>query len=298
MAGPSRLREQIRLPLVISVHPYLKDHHFEGKIILPAVEILQQLAGSVLSYLPVAQIRGMRRASFDRFLIIDGNSHVVEAFNELEVLESGRISSKLITEAFVKRTSMIRTKVHAVVDFTVVDDHVSGLSTDVMPAPDATLYRISSRKLYSDLVPFGPSYQNVKGDIYLSESGAVAQVYAADHPAPSEPLGSPFPLDGALHIACAWGQRFHHIVAFPVGFEERLLINPTLPGETYNCRILPVSATGKSLQFDIWIHDQMGVLCEKITGVVMRDVFGGRFKPPKWVLSATPPSRGLGEILS
>jgi len=279
------MKERIRLPLLIPIHPYLKDHHFEGKIILPAVEILQRLAGSVQSYLPDAHIRCMRFASFDRFLNIGENSPVIEAFNELEVYESGRLSSKLISVSPIRGTTAVRTKVHAVVNFTAAGERIAGLPIDMLSALDGICYRIPSRKLYSDLVPFGPSYQNVRGDIFLSESGGVAQVYGAEHPAPKDPLGSPFPLDGALHVACAWGQRFHHIVAFPVGFEERLIFNPTVPGETYFCRILPVSVTGESLKFDIWIHDSAGCLREEIRGLTMRDISGGRVRPPNWIRS-------------
>jgi hypothetical protein len=288
MEVSSRMRERIRLPLVIPVHPYLKDHHFEGKIILPAVEILQRLAGSVRAYRPGAPIRCMRLASFDKFLQIEEDSPAIEACHELEVYESGRISSKLITVVPIKGAAVTRTKVHAIVNFTDAGER-AGLPIDMVSALDGICYKIPSQKLYSDLVLFGPSYQNVRDDILLSENGAVALVCAADHPAPSEPLGSPFPFDGALHVACAWGQRFHHIVAFPVGFEERLIVEPTAPGETYHCRILPVSVTGESLKFDIWIRDSAGGLREEIRGVVMRDVSGGRIKPPNWVLY-TPPS--------
>ena len=285
IADPSRMKERIRLPLLIPIYPYLKDHHFEGKIILPAVEILQRLAGSVQSYRPDAHIRCMRFASFDRFLNIGENSPIIEAFNELEVYESGHLSSKLITVIPIRGTTAIRTKVHAVVNFMAAGECIAGLPIDMLSVLEGICYRISSQRLYSDLVPFGPSYQNVRGDVFLSESGGVAQVYGADHPAPKDPLGSPFPFDGALHVACAWGQRFHHIVAFPVGFEERLIFNPTVPGETYLCRILPVSVTGGSLQFDIWIYDLTGGLREEIRGVMMRDISGGRVSPPRWVLS-------------
>jgi hypothetical protein len=282
MEDTSLMKERVRLPLVIPIHPYLKDHHFEGNIILPAAEILQRLAGSVKTYRPDASVRCMRSASFDRFLQINNDTNVVESFHELEMYESGRIYSTLITVGRIRGT-MTRTKVHAVVNFTAVEKSSSGLPRDITSEPDRGHFTISSRRLYSDLVPFGPSYRNVRGDIVLSEKGAIACVHAADHPAPSEPLGSPFPFDGALHIACAWGQRYHNIVAFPVGFEERLIAKSTTPGETYFCRVVPVSFAGEVLRFDIWIHNSAGSLCETIRGMVMRDVSGGRVKPPGWV---------------
>ena len=299
MEESSRTREWIRLPLVISIQPYLKDHHFEGKILLPAVEILQLLAGSAQSHQPDAHVGCMCSASFDRFLHIENDSQVIETFHEMEIYESGRIYSKLITINRIRGT-MTRTKVHASVNFTVKEKPIAGSPNDTVSALDGICYRIPSQKLYSELVPFGPSYQNVRGDIILSESGAVAQVYAADHPAPSQPLGSPFPFDGALHVACAWGQRFHHIVAFPVGFKKRLIVKPTVPGETYRCRIMPISVIGESLLFDIWIHGLAGGLREEIRGVIMRDVSGGRVKPPDWILykPLIPPLEkgGSGEI--
>ncbi|MBI4633662.1 MAG: polyketide synthase dehydratase domain-containing protein [Deltaproteobacteria bacterium] len=282
---PSRMRERIRLPLAIPVQPYLKDHHFDGKIIFPAVEILQLLAGSALSYRSDVHVRRMRFASFDRLLPVEEDSGVIEACNELEVYECGRISSKFITEGMIRGTTIRRTKVHAVVDFAETGERISGLPMDMASALEGISCGVSSGKLYSDLVPFGPSYQNITGKIFLSASGAVAHVQAAEHPAPSEPLGSTFPLDAALHAACAWGQRFHNTVAFPVGFEERLVVNPTVPGETYFCRILPAPVTGSSLTFDIWIHDLSAGLREYIRGVLMRDISGGRIRPPEWVRS-------------
>ncbi|HVO64897.1 MAG TPA: polyketide synthase dehydratase domain-containing protein [Syntrophales bacterium] len=283
MEDTSRLIERIRLPLIIPVHPYLRDHHFESKIIFPAVEELQHLAASVRAYRPDAHVGCMSSATFDRFLNIEKDAEIIEACNELEVYESGRIFSKLITIDRIRGT-MTRTKVHTAVSFTAAGERFAGMPMDTASAVEGFPYKMSPEKLYSDLVPFGPSYQNVRGDILLAKSGAVAKVYAAVNQAPSEPLGSPFPLDGALHVACAWGQRYYNIVAFPVGFEERIIVKSTIPGETYRCRILPAAVPGESLLFDIWIYDLSGDLCEEIRGVIMRDVSGGRVKPPGWVL--------------
>ncbi|MCK7514471.1 MAG: hypothetical protein MZV70_67625 [Desulfobacterales bacterium] len=40
------------------------------------------------------------------------------------------------------------------------------------------------------------------------ESGASATVSGGNFPEAEGPLGSPFPLDAAMHAACAWGQRY------------------------------------------------------------------------------------------
>jgi hypothetical protein len=101
-------------------------------------------------------------------------------------------------------------------------------------------------------------------------------------------LGSPFPFDGSLHAACAWAQRYCGIVAFPVGFAERVIVQPIAPGEEALCTVIPVSVHEGTIRFDIWLHDQNGRLREMAKGVAMKDVFGGRITPPAWVRSISP----------
>ncbi len=271
---------------MIRVLPYLKDHCFEGKTMLSAVDIMQQLAGSLKTHHPETDISCMRSASFGHFLLIEKDAdRIGNVYHELDFHNSGRISSRLISETKIGDTGITRTKVHATVDFATEGNHPAGIPMDMASTLEGICCKITSQTLYDDLVPFGPAYRNVSGDVHLSESGGIAQVYASKHPAPSEPLGSPFPLDGAFHVACAWGQRYLHSVVFPVGFEERFVLRPTVPGELYFCRVLPASATGKIIKFDIWIHDKAGCLCEYVRNLMMKDVSGGRVQPPHWIRS-------------
>jgi len=98
------------------------------------------------------------------------------------------------------------------------------------------------------------------------------------------PLGSPFPLDAAFHAACVWGQRYAGLVGFPVGFALRWLFAPTRPGSTYTARVFPKKVHPDRFLADIWITDIDGALQEAVLDVVMRDVSGGRIKPPSWIL--------------
>ena len=84
-------------------------------------------------------------------------------------------------------------------------------------------------------------------------------------------------------MACAWGQRYRGIVAFPVGFDRREIAVPTRAGETYCCRVVPLPDEGAVLRFDILITGRDGRPAEVIRGVAMRDISGGRRKPPAWV---------------
>lgn len=225
----------------------------------------------------------MGAAKFERFLPIPENSSVIEACHELEIYEDGRLVSRLTTRSVIPGTDIKRTSVHATVEFTAPKEGRPPLPMDMAAALDGVSYEIPAQILYRELVPFGPAYQNIMGGLFLAESGAVAKICAAGHAAASAPLGSPFPFDAALHAACAWGQRFHHLTAFPVGFEERIIIEPTVPGESYHCRVLPVVTTGDDLTFDIWIYDAKGGVREAIRGVAMKEIFPGRIMPPGWV---------------
>lgn len=289
-ATRSLAEAHIRLPLAMPVRPYLRDHHFSGKVVLPAAVILQHLAGSLQAYRPGTPVRCMRRASFDHFLVIDRQTDVIDAWHELDVYENGRMTSRLMTTGVMPGAGIKRSKVHTVVDFAEPEDSGPALPVDLAAALDGMVFGIPAQALYRDLVPFGPAFQNVTDTVFLNENGALCRVFAAKHPVSTEPLGSPFPLDGVLHAACAWGQRFHNRVAFPVGFEERRVVHPTVPGELYHGAILPLSVTEDFLRFDIWIFNGEGDLCEQLCGVTMKDVSKGRLKPPGWVLNkeATP----------
>lgn len=144
-------------------------------------------------------------------------------------------------------------------------------------------FSFSSRRLYADLVPFGSAYHNVVDEVSLGRAGATATVSGGDFREAVGPLGSPFPFDAAMHLACAWGQRYRNVVAFPVGFDRREIINPTSPGETYRCRVFPHEDEGTIMRFHIWLLGKDDRPAEAILGLRMRDISGGRLRPPAWV---------------
>ena len=65
-----QINKKTRYPSAIEVSPYLRDHHFEGKVILPAVEALIALAHVVKLNFPQMSINRLLKASFPRFLFI------------------------------------------------------------------------------------------------------------------------------------------------------------------------------------------------------------------------------------
>ncbi|MEA3434829.1 MAG: polyketide synthase dehydratase domain-containing protein, partial [Thermodesulfobacteriota bacterium] len=197
-----------RLPLDIEIYPYLLDHRFEGKAVLPAVEAMQLLAVSTQKHLPDTDIQYIENAKFDKFFYIEPyttpDTNIVEAFNEIAVSENGVITTKLITKTRTKKAGITRVKEHAVMQFTGWKPDIKPFSLDTVSGHIKRGFSILSDKLYSDLVPFGPAYHNIKDTLFVSEKGAIGSIQAPKQSATNNfkmPLGSPFPLDAAFHAA-------------------------------------------------------------------------------------------------
>jgi hypothetical protein len=157
------------------------------------------------------------------------------------------------------------------------------------PAAGAGDFAFPAARLYAELVPFGPAFRNVVDDVRLAPEGARAKVRAPhwpdDHP-PTFALGSPYPLDAAMHVACAWGQRFAACVPFPVGFERLVVAAPTVAGREYRCQVVPRGRDGDRLIFDIDLHTPTGDLAESLVGLRMQDIRRRPAPPPGWIMSA------------
>ena len=218
MEGLSKIAKSVRVPLKIRVPPYLMDHQYRGRAVLPAVEAMGILADSTLAHVPEAHIHSICDARFDKFLVIEKGCNEIEAFNDLEVFDQGSVISKLVTRTQSKKAMITRTKEHAALRFEVPLGDCDPLPLQASETPG---YHVSAETLYKSLVPFGPHYHNLKEGVRLWDEGADAKVYAPTLEGLHNPLGSPFPLDAAFHAACVWGQRYAGLVGFPVGFGLR-----------------------------------------------------------------------------
>jgi len=262
----------------------MMDHRFQGKGVLPAVEAMQLLAESTRTHLPDIHTDTVMNAGFDKFLYLEPGIKLIRAFNEIEVNTDGTISSKLITKSRSKKSSITRTIEHVTIHFSKHPRKTHLPPLDKVFALEGICLDVPCDRLYSELVPFGPAYHNVKGSVTLSEEGAMADVCAPENGTPTKLLGSPFPLDAAFHVACAWGQRYSGIVGFPLGLENRHILNRTRSGGHYISRVIPREISSGLLVFDIWIFDEDGIFYEAALGVQMKDVSSGRIKPPSWIV--------------
>ena len=287
MEDISPVTEKARLPVEFDLRPYLLDHRFDGKPVLPAVEAMQLLAGTTRNYLPRIDPLRICGATFDKFLYLEQISdHTVTGiFNDLEIDKHGRVTARLLTKNRLKKAGITRLKEHVTLRFgePLFDMRIPDLETAKTLQTEP--FEVSAERLYRELVPFGPAFQNVKDTLTLAEDGAVAAIRSSSAAAPFGPLGSPFPIDAAFHAACAWGQRFSSIIGFPVGFNERIIFQPTQPDVTYISRIIPVRQQTDPviLDFDIHLFDETGAVRETMCGLQLKDVSGGRLKPPPWI---------------
>ena len=279
-----QVNQKTRYPSAIEVSPYLRDHHFEGKVILPAVEALIALAHAVKLNFPQMSINCLLKASFPHFLFIASETQRLAIFVDIENIGNDNITAVLLTSIKSKKGAISRLLEHARVEF-ATDDSASCPAAPfrVVEKPEGRCISVPAATIYRELVPFGTAYQNIIGDLAVSPEGALAHLSGGNYEADENLLGSPFPLDAAMHAACVWGQRFSGIVPFPTGFEKRFIYQKTKKRGSYLGRVVPVNVDQESLMFDAWIYDLDGVIYEAISGIKMRDVTQGRLHPPQWI---------------
>ena len=268
-----------RKEITIPVQPWFRDHHFNGIVIFPAVEIMLLLASIASKKNAAIHPETMTRASFSKFLEIPEKTTELSALVEYE--ENGDdLCVRLLSRIQFKKISRI--KKHAEITFSThsFKKHSAGKQEKAKKADIS----IDAEQIYRELVPFGPTYRSLSGKLHISNKAALGTLQSPVLPQQQrmeKKLGSPFPLDGAMHAACVLGQCISDFVPFPVGFSRRHIHKPTRPGKSYNTVVTPVSQTKDELLFDVSIFDSAGTVCETVTGLRMRDISGGTIRPPE-----------------
>jgi phosphopantetheinyl transferase len=283
MGDLSQIGPDGRLAVTIPVARSWADHHFQGRAVLPAVAALELLARWAQEIKPGLGVRHLRNAAFDKFLELPPPGEPIAAWCEVSMQPDGALRMALLTKTQAKSARMTRAKIHAQVEFHPLEAVAPPVALDLAAALAGRCFTVAPGDLYRDLVPFGPGFQTIARPLFVTAEGALAVIDApADDPSDAC-LGAPRVLDAALHAACVWSQRQAGSVAFPVGFDQRLIVRPTRPGDTYVSRIFPLGQDEGVLIFDIWIMDLQGEPFEILHGVRMRDVSGGTLQPPDWI---------------
>lgn len=263
------------------------DHHFQGRPVLPAVEAMDVLARIAQKKYPRLRVDHITAAGFEKFLFMDPEAGQLDALVEIKTFENGTLQAILLTRTKSPKAAFTRTKIHVRMNFEPSPAMRYYWLRDMAAALEGICTTIPPGQIYHDLVPFGPTFQNIQAPLYISPDGALARIQTPPqkhhHPEGSNVLGSGYALDAAFHAACVWSQHYRGIVAFPVAVDRRTIISPTRPAKTYFGRIMPQKISGELLIFDILLLDENGLLCETVEGVHMRDVSGGRLQPPDWI---------------
>lgn len=279
---PQRFTVQVPLP------PWLKDHRFNGRVVLPAVAAMELLAARVCAIYPSADICAMTRARFLKFLEIPPETTRIDVQVELEREETGSVLARLVTRN--QRATMTRMIQHCELFFATGSPAPAITADPATPSPADGTLNFSAEQIYNELVPFGPAFRTLQDQLVLTENTARGIVLAPDLPTTTASpalLGSPFPLDGAMHAACVHGQFQVDFVPFPVGFAVRTIIHPTQAGERYHVQAHLRALSTDELIYDLKILDEEKRVREQVTGLRMRDVSGGRIRPPAWTRTYT-----------
>ena len=277
---PADVNAPRQIPITVPLAPWLFDHQFNGQAIFPAVELMRLLACSVHQYEPSTEVSTLQDARFNRLLALPAGQAQMELIIDLS-RDNDSIRAGLFSRQQLK--TMTRLVQHGEISF---GGGIRAEDEAVLREPGATEREgvaIEAELIYRELVPFGPAFRTLQGKVTLLGAKARGTLRAPDFAHETEPLGSPFPLDGAMHAACVHGQRQADFVPFPVGFAARVIHRPTVSGRQYQtCATLRQQAP-QELVYDLEIRDMANCLCETIRQLRMRDVTGGRMKPPAWI---------------
>jgi phosphopantetheinyl transferase len=243
---------------------------------------MEHLSADTCRRFPGIDGRRLADIRFDRFLPLD-TPDPLPAFNRVDENDNGSIRTTLTTRFKSPGARISRTLEHASLILGENLPAAVGPPLEAAASITGVCTAVDPARIYREMVPFGPSYRNLCGPLLISADGALARVRS---PHPVDPrndlsLGSPYVLDAAFHAACVWCQRFRGIVAFPVSMDRRTAVHPTRLDEAYTALVVPVRTDHAPFVFDIFIYDDAGGLREAASGVHMRDISGGRTRPPK-----------------
>jgi hypothetical protein len=274
-----------QIEVIYPLAGYLKDHHIDGQPVLPAAEALHFMANQVRNHYPTVDTSRMTAIEFTRLLPIDPDTGHIAMPITFRPQTDGRMTTELATLFVSKNAEIKRTITHARATYgaATATPWCAPKQTGVESKGDPFI--VSPRQLYEELVPLGPAFQNVAADIALFPDAARSVIKApVSHTPHKSELAAAFVLDAAFHVACAWGQRYRGIVAYPVAIVARRIWKLISPQKRYRAMVTTRNEHPTTLNFDVAIHDMQDDLCESVTGLKMRVMPQTEsLQPPKWL---------------
>ena len=287
------------LPVTLPDLPALADHAIQGKATVPATWLLDLLvrtateakAGASLTTDPAPHPLVMREAIFPRFLPADEVEQCTftVALDDVVGKDAKECTRATLTSRIALVGGICRTRTHAAVTL--------GGSVPRVPSPPAEIacdLELPAERAYAELIPFGPHYRNLRGEIRLGLDGGAGWV-ASPTPVGPEPsrAGCPYLFDSAMHLACLWGQRYAGVVAYPTGYSARVITSPLAFGQrrcVVVARSVELSVESRGLTFDFWLSDENHCVCDATVGLTMAPLARGA-QPPAWIVHPRAPKR-------
>jgi len=261
----------IKYPIIDrAAQSWLRDHQWAGRAVLPAAKMLQDMAHAVGQCLPHINCGVMSAARFGKLFYVDDQDGSGAACFSIKPVGSDGAEVSLLSRRWLASAGMSRQIEHARVVFGRSNDPAQAHR---LPADGHRWRHIRKVDIYSYRIAFGPAFHTICDPMSVCRQGCVVSVkprrqIGAQH----RQLGSLFVLDAAWQGACIWAQEYVAMTVLPVGFEQRRIIELTLPQERYDCHVAVISGDGPEPRFDIAVLDSLGRMRETVTGMRMRVV--------------------------
>ena len=158
-------------PIPVQPPPYFRDHHVNSRPVLPAVEAMELLAADAVRRFPQTDSRRMSEMHFEKFLHLDTRDSV-PAFSRVEQAANGSLRATLATRFQAPKSKIARTLEHAslVLGGPLLPGGAPPLDTAACLAGICTA--VDSERIYSEMVPFGPAYRNIREKLLIAPDGA------------------------------------------------------------------------------------------------------------------------------
>ena len=233
---------------------------------------------------PHLDVRNMQAGRFAKFLEIPPEAARLDAVVELERGENGEVCARLLTRTQLK--TMTRMTTHCELTFAAgaAHDKDSGKSDDgpLAPVPGWKYPPSRCTGIWSPLDrPTAPC--RIGFSSMRSPPGAPCGLPTWSN---QQPGSARFALSARRGHACGlrpWpaAGRFRPLSG---GFcRQGSIAKPTRAGERYRTQVQLQSRTAEELVYNLRIFDQTEQVRETIRGLRMRDVSGGRIRPPVWI---------------
>ncbi len=256
--------------LLLRELPFLKDHAFNGRIVVPAVLLLEMMAQNAKLLFPEHQLTKVNSIDFKGILNLKEDLEM-KVITEIVCSElnsdSAVIEGMIYYELMNQRLQMKRRKVIAKFEAILRPVDYIGEQENVFPFFPVSDLIIEKEEIYPDLVGIGESFNHLDSVLQLSpEKGITGQLIKRNTKENQIPrdqylLGDLFIRDSAYHLASIFGN--HVVGGFNIPFHmSDIHFNKSLGDKSYFCAAHILEHTDTESAYSLKIVDEKGSVAE------------------------------------